>query len=164
MRFQIMMLCAASLLTATACAPIGRGAEQIADAAHSESVKFDHSVRDWFDSENEADEPKQQKQVKATYCYGTLGETECYANPQPGQELRFAGKQVPDAVFNEYDYPAPEAYKPPVPTPVLAESAPAAGGKHYVQDGVVYQLPEGGAVKASDVPDYRMPRELPAPF
>ena len=163
MRLSLVLLSAVSMMTLAACSPVGRGVEQIADAAHNESVEFDHRVRDWFDTENEGSVEKQPKPAQTAYCYSTLGEAECFTKPQPGEESRLAGKQLPKPTFDEFDYPTPELVKPPVPVVVLANEAPAAGST-VIQDGDVTYVVPPVAVESADVPDYRMPRELPAPF
>ena len=163
MRLSLVLLSAVSLITLAACAPVGRGVEQIADAAHNESVEFDHRVRDWFDTENEGRVEPQPKPAQTAYCYQTLGESECYTTPQRGEESRLAGVQLPKPTFEQYDYPTPELVKPPVPVVVIANQEPAAGST-VIKDGDVTYVVPPGAVESADVPEYRMPRELPAPF
>ena len=40
------------------------------------------------------------------YCYQSLGKPECYAEPQPGQEYRFLGAQIPVHVPSPWSMPA----------------------------------------------------------
>jgi hypothetical protein len=53
------------------------------------------------------DPPKVASVQSPLYCYTTLDQPECFTQPQPGQEFRFVGAQVPIHVHSIWDPPPP---------------------------------------------------------
>jgi hypothetical protein len=137
------LLCAA----ASACAPLGRGVQKLSTNAHEESVRLDHKVRDWFDSEDISGERENLPPEPTTaYCYKTLGQVSCYKQPitTVGYDERFVGSQQPDPVWEDNIYPMPEGK----PKPPLVYVDGNTGESVVVQE------------TQDDTPSYNDPREL----
>lgn len=106
-------------LLASACAPVGGALQEVGANAHQEGVRFDHRVRNWFDTRDMSGEPDKKPEPTHAYCYKTLGDITCYKKPVSGAQERLAGKQEPVPMFADDDFPQTQ-YKPPIP-PTPAE-------------------------------------------
>lgn len=138
----VFLMVSLIICAATACAPIGRGIQQVGTQLHEETIAMDHRVRDWFDSENQTAREHDLPAPTTAYCYKTLSDISCYAHPIAGQEERLIGKQEPKPIF---------AGTPPIPE--IKPEAPVIIAEKVESDAITATAPMPIPVEVSNLPE-----------
>lgn len=129
----VTLLCGCALLVG--CANVGRGVQRVGTNIHEQTIEYDRRLSKMFESEAEQRERERLPKPDTAYCYRTLGDIECYGQPEMGAKTRLVGKQIPEPMFSELNYPYPEE-RPEAVYINVAENdstAPAMQGKAVVE-------------------------------
>lgn len=102
----VTLLCGCALLAG--CANVGRGVQRVGTNIHEQTIEYDRRLSKMFESEAEQRERERQPKPDTAYCYRTLGQADCYGQPVLGAKTRLVGKQIPEPMFDELNYPYPE--------------------------------------------------------
>lgn len=155
----VTLLCGCAMLVG--CANVGRGVQRVGTNIHEQTIEYDRRISKMFVSDAEQRELERLPKPDTAYCYRTLGEVDCYAQPVLGAQTRLVGKQIPEPMFDELDYPYPEERPEAVYIDIAEKqsTAPDSQGKAIVEAPQPVEVkPLEPPMAQSDEPQPLMPQ------
>ncbi|MBM3617994.1 MAG: hypothetical protein FJX23_05545 [Alphaproteobacteria bacterium] len=133
----------------TGCAKAGNRVSQAGQSMTNEGKKVDRKIRSWFETENIGEPELANRQPDTAFCYKSIGEVTCYAQPLDGEDYRLKGVQLPPPPkYVDKDSTVPPHFYQHHPDEVVILDAPTSIG--------VRELPPTGA---SNQPRELMPQQ-----
>lgn len=143
-----LLIAVALCVAVTGCARAGDRVTRAGNSMKAEGQKVDRKVRSWFDTENIGEPEINKRQPDTAFCYKSIGEVTCYAQPQDGEDYRLKGVQLPPPPkYVDKDSTLPPHFYQHHPDEVVILDAPSSIG--------VRDLPASGS---SNQPRELMPQ------